>query len=106
LRLVSASEYPDNTARIWDAATGQLLAVLAGHKNLIRAVAFSPDGTRLATSSWDQTARLWDVRTGHVLAVLGGHTDRVTTVLFNLDGTRIVTASDDTTLRLWDGRAN
>ena len=34
-RLVSASDYPDNTARLWDAATGRLLAVLAGHKNAI-----------------------------------------------------------------------
>ena len=34
-RLVSASNYPDNTARLWDAATGRLLAVLAGHKNSI-----------------------------------------------------------------------
>ena len=76
-RLVSGSKYPDNTARLWDAATGRSLAVLAGHKNEINTVAFSPDGKRVATSSADQTARLWDGRTGQSLAVLGGHTDRV-----------------------------
>jgi WD40 repeat protein len=50
-RLVSACIYPDNNARLWDAATGRLLAVLAGHKSAIYAVAFSPDGQRVATAS-------------------------------------------------------
>ncbi|HEV3263501.1 MAG TPA: protein kinase, partial [Gemmataceae bacterium] len=104
-RLVSWGAHPDNTVRLWDAATGRLLAVLAGHKNSINAVAFSPDGKRVATASFDQTGRLWDGRTGQLLAVLRGHTGRVWHVLFSPNGTRVVTASDDTTLRLWDAQA-
>ena len=103
-RLVSGSNYPDNSARIWDAATGRLLAKLAGHKNAIWGTAFSPDGTRIVTASTDQTARLWDGHTGTLLAVLGGHTGGVVDVLFSPDGLRVVTASEDATLRLWNGR--
>jgi WD40 repeat protein len=68
-RLVSGSNYPDNGARLWDAVTGRLLVVMAGHKNAIWSVAFSPDGRRAVTASSDQTARLWDGRTGQLLAM-------------------------------------
>jgi len=37
------------------------LLTLRGHANLVTGVAFSPDGKRLATASWDQTAKVWDV---------------------------------------------
>jgi WD40 repeat protein len=58
-RLLSGSE--DNTARLWDAATGKAIATLAGHTAQVTAVAFSPDGTRVLTGSRDNTARLWDL---------------------------------------------
>src|SRR4029077_14165622 len=51
----------DNTARLWDAATGTAVATLAGHTDAVRAVALSPDGTRVLTGSGDSTARLWSV---------------------------------------------
>jgi hypothetical protein len=51
----------DNTARLWDVATGEAVATLAGHTKLVKAIAFSPDGTRVLTGSWDGTARLWSV---------------------------------------------
>jgi WD40 repeat protein len=100
-RLVTPGGYPDCTARLWDAAAGQLIAVLAGHSNMNTA-AFSPDGRRIATGSWDRTARLWDGVTGQSIAVLRGHAGRVGGVRFSPDGTRVVTRSDDATLRLWD----
>ena len=47
--------------RLWDVNTGQLLATLYGHTSELTSVAFSPDGTTLASSSWDSTIRLWDM---------------------------------------------
>jgi WD40 repeat protein len=54
-----ATSSRDHTARLWDAATGQLIHTLTGHTDTVNGVAFSPDGRLLATSSGDHTARLW-----------------------------------------------
>jgi WD40 repeat protein len=68
----------------------------------VRAVAFSPDGTRVLTGSRDNTARLWDAATGAAVAILAGHTDAVRAVAFSPDGKRVLTDSSDSTARLWD----
>jgi len=58
-----ASAGPDDLARVWDAETGALRAVLSGHAARVAGVDFSRDGATLATASWDGTARLWDLAT-------------------------------------------
>ena len=66
-------------------------------------MAFSPDGTRIASGSADKTVRLWDAATGQPVGQpLTGHTDAVSSVAFSPDGTRIASGSDDKTVRLWD----
>ncbi|MFB3092823.1 MAG: serine/threonine protein kinase, partial [Dehalococcoidia bacterium] len=75
---------------------------LEGHTSVVRSVAFSPDGARLASGSGDGTIRLWSVETGQVLTTLKGHTAPVTSVVFSPDGTRLASGSGDQTIRLWD----
>jgi WD40 repeat protein len=71
------------------------------HRDRIGALAFSPDGTRLASASDDFTARVWDVATGAQTAVLEGHTSKVLGVAFSPGGARVVTTSADGTVRQW-----
>ena len=76
---------------------------LIGHADRVTSAAFSRDGTRIVTASYDKTARLWDAATGEPIGVpLAGHTDYVAGAAFSPDGKRIVTVSADKTARLWD----
>ena len=63
---------------------------------------FSPDGTRIATASWDGTARIWDAKTGERLIAPLAHDGIVRTVVFSADGKWLLTGSVDGTVRLWD----
>ncbi len=66
-------------------------------------MAFSPDGHRIASGSYDSTVSLWNADTGKPVGQpLTGHTDVVDSVTFSADGKRVVSASWDDTLRLWD----
>src|SRR5438876_815629 len=89
------------TAKVWDAASGRKLRTLAGHTAEVRGVAFSPDGTRLATTSRAKIAKVWDAASGRELLTLAGHTDTVWGVAFSPDGTRLATASEDKTVRVY-----
>jgi WD40 repeat protein len=87
---------------VWEAGTGRLLFALQGHTDRATSVVFSPDGTRLATASWDGTVRLWNADTGKEERVLHGHTDTVWSVAFSPDGKLLASAARDRTVRLWD----
>jgi WD40 repeat protein len=76
--------------------------LLRGHESGVQSAAFSPDGARIVTASYDTTARIWDAATGKEITVLRGHENGVWSPAFSPDGARIVTASSDKTARIWD----
>ena len=85
-----------------------VLLTVQAHNAQVWSVAFSPDGTRLATASQDGTAKIWDAATGKPLLTLQvfssttGLKGGANSVVFSPDGKLLATASDDKQVRLWD----
>jgi hypothetical protein len=73
----------------------------AGHGSHVNSVAFSPNGTLLATGSDGTTIKLWRVSDGAFVRTLAGHTSSVNSIAFSPDGTLLVSGSSDRTVRLW-----
>jgi WD40 repeat protein len=71
------------------------------HQNLTVDVAFSPDGARILTASWDKTAKLWDLSSGKLL-VTYAHQGTVNSAAFSGNGAQIITASSDHSAKLWE----
>jgi WD40 repeat protein len=68
----------------------------------VNAVAFSQDGSRVVSGSFDETVRIWNVMMGKAEAELKGHTNWVTSIAFSQDGSRVVSGSNDKTVRIWN----
>jgi hypothetical protein len=87
---------------VWDLQSGKLLRILEGQKGFVNGVAFSPDGSILATGGGDKRILLWDPKTGRLLQTLRGHAASVNRIAFSRDGKTLATASDDGTVRFWN----
>ena len=104
-----ATEGPDATVLLWNAATGQLLRSLTGDKIGLYRPVFSPDGNIIATSSgnsfemYDKTLQLWDVRIGQLIKTLAEPNDVYYNKRFSPDGKTIaIWQSRYNPLQLWD----
>jgi WD40 repeat protein/serine/threonine protein kinase len=99
-RLVSGSWGQDQEGRplrgeikVWDVQTGQETLSLNGLTDGVSSVAFSPDGKRLVSGSWDETVKVWDAQTGQQTLIFLEHTGAVLSVAFSPDGKRVVSGS-------------
>jgi eukaryotic-like serine/threonine-protein kinase len=86
----------------WQRQTHLDLITLRGHRAGVSSVAFSPDGKRIVTGSYDRTAKVWDAASGNLLLTLTGHRVGIYSVAFSPDSQRIVTGSYDNTAKVWD----
>ncbi len=92
----------DWNAKIIDLKTKRERAVLKGHKGQVLSLAFSPDGTTVATGSFDFTVRLWDVATGRERANYKWDIGRVYCVTYAPDGFRLAAGGDLGRVVVWD----
>lgn len=100
--IALSTDCPSFGARVWDADTGNLLSVFIGHTDRVLAVAFSPDGKFLASSSGDRMVKLWNMNTGQEAATFKGHQADVWALAFSPDGRTLVSGGNDRSIRLWD----
>jgi len=88
------------TLMLWDVETGRAMSFAKGPA--ISAIAFSPDGTRIATGSLAKTVTIWNVSTGQEALTLRGHAEGVTAVAFSRDGNLLASACLDGSVHIWD----
>ncbi len=88
---------------LWEVRSGRKVRTFQSPRQASRALAFSPDGGRLAAGGYDGHVKIWEVATGREILTLGGHSGVVWSVVFSPDSRRLATASRDRTARLWDG---
>lgn len=104
--LVVASGSLDDTIKVWNLQTGELLGTLFGHLNAVNAVAITPDNLKLASCSDDGNIKIWDLPKGQLLATLVGHLRDITSVAISPDGKLLASGSEDRTIKLWDLSSN
>jgi serine/threonine protein kinase len=79
---------------------GSLVTSYTGHTQYVESVAWSPDGSMIASASGDNTVQIWNASTGENLLVYRGHSNAVNAVIWSADGSQVISASDD--VQVWD----
>lgn len=94
----------DGSTKIWDANSGTELMTLPAdpvHHDVVRAIAYSADGKRIATAA-EGLPVIWDALTGKKLVQLPEQDNFLYGIAFSPDGARVATADGDKTVRIWD----
>jgi WD40 repeat protein len=101
--LLTGAGFSDPLIRIWDARNGQPRGSMDGHSSAyVTDLLFTPDGSRLISSSADQTIRLWDWGTRKPSGLLRGHLDEVDGMALAPDGRNLASRCKDGSIYLWD----
>lgn len=119
-KLLAAVASPSHMIHLWDLSTGKQTKVIGGDRGGITSVSFSPDASRIASSSYDKSCTIWDVKSGSKLQILSGkhflhasgndddaleivpgHLRSVTSLSFSPDGRHIISSSTDKSIIKW-----
>ena len=90
----------DNTVRVWDAATGQQRAQMAGHTAAVHALAFTPDEALVVSAAADRTLRLWDVGGGRQLKQVATTEETVYSIAVHPAGQTVAAGGADRAVHL------
>jgi serine/threonine protein kinase len=92
----------DGNVKLWDAASHRQTVTLSGRANFPLSLAFSPDGSLLATGTRLGTVLIWDVASTRTLVVLPAHQGAIWALAFSPDGRTLATGGEDHLGKLWD----
>jgi WD40 repeat protein len=101
-RVLHSSIVQRRTINVWGGHDERDIVAYYGHLGAVKGVAWSPDGTRIASASYDGTIQVWDAVTRATIFTLRGHTDPVVAVAWSPDGQRLASGSLDKTAKVWD----
>ena len=107
--LASGAGFTESTIRLWDVASGQEINRLHGHRTMVMALMFQPDGRTLASASGDQTIRLWDMNNPTNVPpprVLRGHKLEVWRLALLPDSSTLVSGCKDGSVYFWDATSS
>ncbi|HEV7892229.1 MAG TPA: WD40 repeat domain-containing protein [Pyrinomonadaceae bacterium] len=101
--LLAFTDYlDDEKVKVVDVKSGRVVARLEAHPGVVRALAFSDDGSLLASGSDDGVVRVWDAAKGGLLRAFEGHTDSVRAVAFGPGGRLLASGGEDESIKVWD----
>ena len=101
--LKYATGSPSGAIKLWDAAAHQTAATLEKHADAINALAFSADGSMLASvARFEEAVTLWDTATGNIIDSLEGHTGSISTLAFSLKDELLASGGSGGEIKLWD----
>ena len=99
-QVISGSR--DNTLKVWNLSSGNLLRSLVGHTKPVKSVAVTRDAKWVISGSSDNTIKVWELLSGRLLRSLESHMGSVNSIGLTTDGLKAVSGSDDHTIKIWD----
>jgi WD40 repeat protein/predicted Ser/Thr protein kinase len=102
IAIKSRAHIPLSSPVVGAAQLGITLFTYHGHSDRVRAIGWSPDGTRIASAGADKAVQVWEIATGNHIFSCIGHVDSVSAVAWSPEGKRIASASNDQTVQVWD----